>query len=52
MFPLIFCSMCAQEFWCVRTFLEMTIFVQKPMKKFWRSNLVISGLTKKILVIQ
>jgi len=24
MFLLIFCSLCAQKFWCVRTFLEMT----------------------------
>ena len=24
MFPLIFCSLCAQKFWCVRTVLEMT----------------------------
>ena len=24
MFPLIFCSLCAQIFWCVRTFLQMT----------------------------
>ena len=24
MFPLNFCSLCAQKFWCVRTFLEMT----------------------------
>jgi len=24
MFPLIFCSLCAQKFWCVCTFLEMT----------------------------
>ena len=24
MLPLIFCSLCAQKFWCVRTFLEMT----------------------------
>ena len=23
MFPLIFCSLCAQKFWCVCTFLEM-----------------------------
>ena len=24
MFPIIFCSLCAQKFWCVRTFMEMT----------------------------
>ena len=24
MFPLIFCSLCAQKLWLVRTFLEMT----------------------------
>ena len=24
MFPLTFCSLCAQKFWCMRTFLEMT----------------------------
>ena len=24
MFPLIFCSLCAQKFWCVHPFLEMT----------------------------
>ena len=33
MFPLIFCSLCAQIFWCVRTFLEMTniLFMQNLM---------------------
>ena len=48
MFPLIFCGLYAQKFWCVRTFLEWVIFVQLPMKKFQPSNTIISRLIKKV----
>ena len=33
-FPLIFCSPCAQKFCCVQTFRKWIIFVQRPLEKF------------------
>jgi len=37
MVPLIFCSLCAQKLWCVRTFLEMTniLLMQNLMRMMY-----------------